>query len=112
MGISSKYYPVQVEAMWNMSREDARKVAEGIYRKDYWDSIGGDSLPVGLDLVAFDTAVNCGVGKSNSWMNLSSNPVDIIFLRLSHYAKLPNFNVFGRGWVNRVADLYKEVSAL
>lgn len=34
--------------------------AEAIYRRSYWGPSGGDVLPVGLDLAAFDFSVNSG----------------------------------------------------
>ena len=110
MGISARDYPTEVEAMWGMSKEDARKIASRIYKRDYWDAIGGDALPSPLDLAAFDSCVNVGVGKANSWLKETGDPVSFLFLRLEHYAKLQNFNAFGRGWVNRVAALYKEIT--
>jgi lysozyme family protein len=38
--------------------------AQAIYRRDYWRPIKGDALPVGLDLMVFDHAVNAGVAAS------------------------------------------------
>ena len=52
MGISKRAYPH--ENIKGMTRARAAT----IYRRDYWDAVQGDSLPAGLDLVAFDPAVN------------------------------------------------------
>lgn len=39
-----------------------------IYRKGYWDAVRGDDLPAGLDLVAFDAAVNSGAKRGAQWL--------------------------------------------
>ena len=35
-----------------------------IYKSEYWEPISGDLLPAGVDLAAFDAAVNMGTGTS------------------------------------------------
>jgi len=39
-----------------------------IYRANYWAPVGGDMLPVGIDLAAFDCAINQGAGTSAMWL--------------------------------------------
>lgn len=39
-----------------------------IYKNRYWDKVRGDDLPDGLDLVAFDAAVNSGVWRGSKWL--------------------------------------------
>ncbi len=61
-GISQRSYP----------KEDIRGMtkarATAIYRRDYWNAVRGDDLPAGLDLVAFDAAVNSGVSRGAGWL--------------------------------------------
>lgn len=38
--------------------------ATAIYKAKYWDSMGCDSLPAGVDYTCFDYAVNSGIGRS------------------------------------------------
>lgn len=39
-----------------------------IYRRGYWDEVRGDELPAGLDMVAFDGAVNSGPSRGIKWL--------------------------------------------
>lgn len=52
---------------------DVRELTEAerddIYRTKYWDAVHGDDLPAGLDLVAFDGAVNSGPSRGANWVN-------------------------------------------
>lgn len=50
--------------MRDLTRDQANK----IYKRDYWDAVNGDKLPSGLDLVAFDGAVNSGVSRGAKWV--------------------------------------------
>lgn len=50
--------------MRDLTKDQANKV----YKRDYWDAINGDKLPSGLDLVAFDGAVNSGVSRGAKWV--------------------------------------------
>ncbi|MGR3521946.1 MAG: glycoside hydrolase family 108 protein [Paracoccus sp. (in: a-proteobacteria)] len=62
MGISKRSYPR--EDIRGMTRERAA----AIYRRDYWNRVKGDQLPDGIDLVAFDPAVNSGVQRGSRWL--------------------------------------------
>ena len=50
----------------------AQEQAE-IYRFSYWDKIAGDQLPVPLDLITFDAAVNMGVGTALKMLSLAAD---------------------------------------
>ena len=62
MGISKRSYPK--ENIRGMTRARAAQ----IYRKDFWDKLRCDELPDGLDLVAFDAAVNSGPSRGAKWL--------------------------------------------
>lgn len=54
-GLSKRAHP------W-ITERTTRVEAEDTYEKVYWRPIGCDQLPTGIDLIAFDFAVNAGVG--------------------------------------------------
>jgi len=80
---------------------------DAIYREDFWDKIGGDMLPSGVDALAMDIAVNSGPGRANQWLADSRNllPGDRIrYLdsrRRSFFKALKTFATFGKGWMRR-----------
>lgn len=105
-----------------------RKEAEAIYRSRYWDMVRGDELPAGIDLVAFDGAVNSGPSRGAKWLQsalgvdqdgrigpvtLSAasrsprRPVidDACDRRLSFLRGLSTWAHFGRGWSSRVESV-------
>ena len=53
-------HPVTEDDMKNLSVQDVAP----LYKKNYWDKINGDSLPLGIDYATFDMAVNSGVSLS------------------------------------------------
>jgi lysozyme family protein len=99
-----------------------------LYKRDYWDAVYGDDLPTGLDYAAFDFAINAGPGASRKMIQRALGvTVDGAFgpatmaaiqkadaKELMHkfsdaktvfYKGLGNFNVYGTGWLKRVADV-------
>lgn len=105
----------------NISDEDV----ERIYRDGYWDAVSGDDLPAGLDLVAFDAAVNSGVSRGAKWLQQAlgvtadgkigpvtlaaaekAEPISVIDAacdrRMAFLRGLKTFDVFGVGWARRV----------
>lgn len=61
-GISAMSYPTL--DIFNLTLDDA----QAIYWHDYWTPIHGDELPPALALLAFDAAVNSGVGNAIHWL--------------------------------------------
>lgn len=101
---------------------------EAIYRKGYWDKVRGDDLPAGLDLVAFDAAVNSGPKRAATWLQLAVGakpdgaigPASVAAamaaphdkavgvacdLRLAFLKSLGSWKYFGKGWLARVAKV-------
>ncbi len=69
----------------NLTREQAMQV----YKTKYWDAIGADSLPQGIRLAAFDTAVNFGVGKAKAMIEQSNgDPRVLASIRQAEHNRL------------------------
>ncbi len=86
-------------------------VLSTIYRTDYWNPVTGDAQPDGVDLAAFDYAVNSGPSRALSVLKACNglSPKDgvkkICATRTGFLRGLKTFVTFGRGWLNRVADI-------
>jgi hypothetical protein len=98
----------------NLTKEKARE----LYKKRYWDAIGGDALAAkdpALATVAFDTAVNMGVSKASQLIAKSKgDPAALLGMRQQHYDNLikdnpKKFAPYEKGWKDRVADLATSV---
>lgn len=106
--------------------------ARDIYRREYWDAVQGDVVPDPLDVVAFDTGVLMGVGRSVRLLQQSlrvgidgdigpetraalaranapavaARMADLREARLrSIVERDPSQAKFLRGWLNRLNDL-------
>lgn len=106
-GISKRAYP-EVDIK-NLTREEALR----IYQRDYWIAAGCDSLSYPMNVVVFDSAVNCGVARAKAWLRASETPEEVIQLRKEFYVDLvrknPAQRKFLRGWAWRIIDLQKLV---
>lgn len=99
---------------------------EAIYRALYWNPIAGASLPPGLGLSVFDTAVNLGVRRSTMLLQAAIGvtqdgavgPITISEAiraisdtllsaftseREAFYRRCAEFRQFGEGWLRRSA---------
>jgi lysozyme family protein len=104
------------------------ETVETFYRERYWDVIGADSLPGGVDYCVFDCTVNSGprqavrllqraarikddgiLGPNTLNAVRSMDPCLLISrytaARLDFLQKLPAFTTFGKGWVRRVREV-------
>ena len=107
MGISSRANP---DVDLRRVKEDP-EYKSSIYRERYWNPIGADRMDPRMANVAFDTAVNLGVGRTRQLLEEAGNdPARLLQLRQQHYNDLiardpETYGRYGRGWANRVNDL-------
>ena len=108
---------------------------EPMYKKKYWDAVRGDELPIGLDYLMFDFAVNAGAGRAIKTLQAAVgvtpdggfgpmtmaavqavDPNELIErfsqAKEDFYRSLTTFATFGKGWLNRVADVKVKASAM
>ena len=89
------------------------ELARTIAKKTYWDAIGGDDLPNGLDFTVFDACYNSGESRAKEWLAKAAPKegelADPIIMRFSAYrllfmCDLKTWPNFGRGWARRIAN--------
>jgi lysozyme family protein len=108
---------------------------EPLYKKKYWDAVRADDLPVGLDYLMFDFGVNAGPGRAIKVMQSAVgvtpdggfgpltlaavqaiDPVELIEkfsqAKEDFYRSLGTFATFGKGWLNRVADVKVKANSM
>lgn len=103
--------------------------AKSIYRAKYWDAQKCDAMPAGVDDSIFDYGVNSGIGRSGKVLrrvlgmpdNTSVVTDEVIYQlakrdpkaviiaindeRLRFLQNLKTWDVFGKGWGRRVAEV-------
>jgi lysozyme family protein len=98
------------------------------YKALYWDKSYCNQLPTGIDYMVFDASVNMGVGQSirllqkslgcvadgvigpNTMKLINESKVNDMIDKYSaqkeqFYRSLALFSTFGKGWLNRVAQV-------
>lgn len=115
---------------------DVRKITKAevydIYKTNYWDQVSGDLLPIGLDFVVFDFAVNSGPNQAIKYLQRAINKTEnrtlkvdghlgpatldaatslsdlagvIAYMcdaRLGFVKRLSDWKFFGKGWTTRI----------
>lgn len=107
---------VDIDDIKNMSPETAFIV----YRDRYWNAVQADDLPWDIAMMAFDSAVNCGVGATKKLLIGWNNDVAPYSMfkekRRVYYkqivARKPELGVYINGWNNRVNNLDKLISMI
>ena len=90
--------------------------AKGVYKRDYWDKIGADSMAPAMARVAFDTAVMEGVGQALKLAGQSGGDANrMLDLRQnfesSLLAKDPSrYGQYQKSWALRDASLRADIS--
>jgi lysozyme family protein len=108
---------------------------EPLYKERYWDAVRGDELPTGLDYLCFDFAVNAGPGRSIRILQTAVGvnadggfgPMTLAAVQAvdanelierfsaakeEFYRSLSQFPTFGKGWLNRIADVKLKASSM
>jgi len=88
-----------------------------IYRAQYWDEVDCDALASGVDVLAFDIAVNSGPGRARAFLCGAPNePIACVHYldsrRRSFWRGIMTFWRFGRGWMARENDLLEHALLL
>ena len=98
----------------DMRLDDAKK----IYRSKYWDAMGCDDLPPGVDYAVFDYGVNSGISRALKVLARFPNmsPTDTVNAicaeRLAFLKRLKTWPTFGAGWGRRVKEVRTYALAL
>ena len=112
-GISSRSYPANVARMKKRidegKKDEAFAEAKKIYYENYWLKAKCHEHAFPLNLIMFDTAVNCGRGRANKLLEDCNGWEDYLLNRIAFYSKLKTAKYFIRGLVNRVISLYEFV---
>lgn len=128
-GISKRAYPrVDIKGL---TLEGAKR----LYREDYWDPLGGDSLGDPLDYAIFDLAVNSGVKTATkmlqtalgilpdgAWGPASAAALTaardrktvalrVAATRLGYMTCLATWEHHSKGWARRIAAEIKRIAA-
>lgn len=116
-----------IEEMKCLTPDDVKP----LYKTMFFDRVWGDKMPVGLDYLLFDFAVNAGVSRSVLMLQravgahpdgamgpvtyaatITHDPVDLIEkfseAKVEFYESLDNFPTYGKGWLNRVAKVEQQ----
>jgi lysozyme family protein len=116
----------------HLTKDDLRNISDqdvhDLYKQLYWDKVHGDDLPSGVDYATFDAAVNMGVGRASKLLqeavgvtadgiigqgtlqavqkaNTRSLLENFAAEKTAFYKSLSTFPTFGKGWLNRVAEV-------
>ena len=124
----------------NDVRRLTKSEAKDIYYQDYWKASECDALPAGIDLCVYNRSVNSGPVRGQRLLQTllrgygkqvavdgdigpetiaalegigRQRIVDDYFAAYErYYRRLSDFDVFGKGWLNRNRDLHKKARTM
>lgn len=133
-GISKRAYPDVNIA--ELTEEDAAS----IYKRDYWDRIKGDDLPVGIACAVMDYAVNSGISRASKalqsvcgisngdgiigpatlnavWVTTKNDGersvIDNVTTQRREFIRaLSIYETFGKGWERRITETHEKAVEL
>jgi len=125
-GISKRAYP-DVDIA-ELTKDDAAD----LYKRDYWDRIKGDDLPVGVACVVMDYAVNSGISRASKalqsvcgisngdgvigphslasvWTTVENDGEESVINAVTEQRQgfiraLSIYDTFGKGWERRIKE--------
>jgi lysozyme family protein len=125
-GISKRAYP-DVDIA-ELTEDDAAD----LYKRDYWDRIKGDDLPVGVACVVMDYAVNSGISRASKalqsvcgiangdgvigpaslnavWTTVKNTSEEDVINAVTEQRQgfiraLSIYDTFGKGWERRIEE--------
>jgi len=129
-GISKRAYP-DVDIA-ELTKDDAAD----LYKRDYWDRIKGDDLPVGVACVVMDYAVNSGISRASKALQsvcgiangdgvIGPNSLNAVWTTVKNDGELTVvaavcdqrrefirglsiYETFGKGWERRITETYEK----
>lgn len=96
-GISKRAFP-EVDIA-NLSRDDAK----ALYKAHYWDPLVAYPVDPVFRRIAFECAVNQGLGRCKALLDASKGQLAWFMAdRALAYTTDKNFTTFGKGWLRRL----------
>ncbi len=104
----------------DVDEKDVRLVdadlVRSVIRTRFWEPLGGDALPAGIDLVACDFAYNAGPGAAKRLLP-QADPAVLTLDRQLHYWKLREANPakyakYFDGWIGRSLRAWQKAREL
>ena len=133
-GISKRAYP-DVDIA-ELTKDDAAD----LYKRDYWDRIKGDDLPVGVACFVMDYAVNSGISRASNalqsvcgitngdgiigpaslasvWTTVKNDGEESVVTAITEQRQgfirdLSIYETFGKGWERRITETHEKAMEL